>query len=79
MKEEICKLKGNKTSLVYNTLNIHLDELGKLKENLLQQIMVQKNNMVELEKENDYLKQNIGGAPIACTHEEDIICLKREL
>lgn len=35
--------------------------------------------MAELERENESLKQNIGGAPVACTHEEDIICLKREL
>lgn len=59
--------------MVVDSSKIHLDELEKFKENLLQQIMVQQNNLAELEKENEHLKQNVGGAPIASTHEEDII------
>ena len=41
--------------------------------------MAQQNNLAELEKGNESLKHNIGGAPFACIHEEDIIFLKREL
>lgn len=41
--------------------------------------MIHQNNLAKLEKENESLKKNIEGDRIACTHEEDIICLKREL
>lgn len=64
--------------MVDDCLRNQLHDLEKFKENFLQQIVIQQNNLVELEKENESLKQNIGD-PIACTHEEDIICLNRKL
>lgn len=65
--------------MVDDSLKTQLVEIEKFKENLLQKILIQQYNMVELEKENESLQQNIGGAKNACAHEEDIICLKREL